>query len=96
MALKLIPMCAWCKRPLTVEAHAFLEANDTLRRLAARGTDCAQPVPYQVTHGICERCKDIEMADLRAQPTAKRCLHGRAPDEWCTDCEATTGCGGGA
>jgi hypothetical protein len=48
-----VSMCGWCKR-VAVAPRNWLEVEDAVAALAL----FAQPRPPQLTHGVCEECKD--------------------------------------
>ncbi len=50
-------MCAWCLR---VKLHGWLELEEAISILGL----LEEKMPPQISHGICERCKDAVLGDL--------------------------------
>jgi hypothetical protein len=48
-----VSMCGWCKR-VAVAPRGWLEVEEAIAALAL----FAQPHPPQLTHGVCEECKE--------------------------------------
>ena len=53
-----VKVCAWCLR---VKARGWLELEEAIRILGL----LEQSTPPQISHGICERCKDAVLAELQ-------------------------------